>query len=109
MKHKKHPDKAWQGSTTRKVAITLLTYASASAFLWSIGSADAALNAVVPTGGYVLSTLDLSFCKRLSKNDEPHHAFHKKHRKGRHTKCITHKPIWHWHGVQEKRMHMLPH
>jgi len=58
-------DKAWEISFVRRGFIACVTYAIAVWFMWSIGVEDAYLNALVPTGGYVLSTLSLPFLKKL--------------------------------------------
>lgn len=57
-------DKAWETSFVRRGFIACVTYAIAVWFMWSIGVGDAYLNALVPTGGYVLSTLSLPFLKQ---------------------------------------------
>lgn len=57
-------DKAWETSFVRRGFVACVTYAIAAWFMWSIGVEDAYLNALVPTGGYVLSTLSLPFLKR---------------------------------------------
>ncbi len=57
-------DKAWETSFTRRGFIAGVTYLIAFWFMWSIGVNDAYLNALVPTGGYILSTLSLPFLKK---------------------------------------------
>ena len=57
-------DKAWEGSKTRRGIIALITYVVASFFMMRIGVSDPFLNALVPTGGYLLSTLSLSVVKK---------------------------------------------
>lgn len=57
-------DKAWEVSLTRRGFIGVLTYAVASAVLWSIGSERPMLDALIPTAGYLLSTLSIPFLKR---------------------------------------------
>jgi hypothetical protein len=57
-------DKAWETSFVRRGFIALVTYLIAFWFMWSIGVSDSYLNALVPTGGYMLSTLSLPFLKR---------------------------------------------
>ncbi len=57
-------DKAWETSKTRRAIVATITYAVASFFMWRIGVADPLVNALVPTGGYVLSTLSLPVFKR---------------------------------------------
>ena len=58
-------DKAWEVSYFRRVTIVLITYMIAVAFMWSISVPDYFLNALVPTGGYLLSTLALPYAKKL--------------------------------------------
>ena len=58
-------DKAWETSWVRRLLIALFTYIVASIFLWYIGVPNPLLNALVPTGGFVLSTLTISFFKTL--------------------------------------------
>ena len=57
-------DKAWETSKTRRVLIAGVTYVVAVTFMQRIGVADPFINALVPTGGYILSTLSLPFVKR---------------------------------------------
>ncbi len=57
-------DKAWETSFARRGFIASVTYLVAFWFMWSIGVDDAYLNALVPTGGYILSTLSLPFLKK---------------------------------------------
>jgi hypothetical protein len=56
-------DKAWETSLTRRGFIGLITYAVAVLFLWMIDVQRPFLNALVPTGGYALSTLSLPWVK----------------------------------------------
>lgn len=56
-------DKAWETSWTRRGIIASVTYCIAVLFMYRIGVNDPQLNAMVPTGGYLLSTLLLSFVK----------------------------------------------
>lgn len=57
-------EKAWEVSWTRRLFLALLTYATALLFLWFIEAPLPLLSALVPTGGYVLSTLSLPPLKR---------------------------------------------
>ncbi len=63
-------DKAWETSKTRRIFIATITYTIATLFMWRIGVSDPMINALVPTGGYLLSTLSLSVVKSwwLKKN-----------------------------------------
>jgi hypothetical protein len=56
-------DKAWETSWTRRLCIASITYGLAGAWLLTIGAKTPWLNALVPTGGYLLSTLTLPFLK----------------------------------------------
>ncbi len=58
-------DKAWETSLTRRGTIAGMTYLTACVFLWLIGNDNVWLNALVPTGGYLLSTLTLPPLKNL--------------------------------------------
>lgn len=58
-------DKAWETSKTRRLSIAVLTYAIATFFLWSIHNEGFLLNALIPTGGYLLSTLSLPWMKKV--------------------------------------------
>jgi hypothetical protein len=57
-------DKAWETSFTRRAFIAMATYLIASLWLVMIGETSIWLKAAVPTGGYILSTLSLSFIKK---------------------------------------------
>jgi len=58
-------DKAWEGSTTRRVLIVLFTYISIGVYMWAIGVDKPLLNAVIPSVGFTLSTLTLPFFKEI--------------------------------------------
>jgi hypothetical protein len=58
-------EKAWETSWTRRLFIAAITYLTASLFLWLIETPQSFINALVPTGGYLLSTLSLPWIKRL--------------------------------------------
>jgi hypothetical protein len=57
-------DKAWEKSLTRRLSIALLTYITASLFLWLIDVSFPLLSSLVPTGGYLLSTLSMPWIKK---------------------------------------------
>jgi len=61
--HRVELDKAWEVSYTRRAIIAIVTYLVAAAFMKSIGIEAFLLNALVPTGGYLFSTLSLSLVK----------------------------------------------
>lgn len=56
-------NKAWETSFFRKISIIAITYIVASVVMYFIGVQNFLLNALVPTIGYTLSTLSLSFLK----------------------------------------------
>ena len=58
-------DKAWEISKTRRMIIAVITYFTTAIFLKLIGNDGPFLNALVPTGGYLFSTLSLPWVKRL--------------------------------------------
>ena len=57
-------DKAWETSKTRRAIVAAITYVIAYFFMTRIGVQDPLLNALVPTGGYILSTLSLPVFKK---------------------------------------------
>jgi len=57
-------DKAWEVSWTRRLFIAVVTYIVAGIWLVLISDSVPWLKALVPTGGYILSTLSLPFVKR---------------------------------------------
>jgi len=58
-------DKAWELSKTRKSIIAVLTYLVIVAFLFSIDVPSPWANALVPTLGFLVSTLTLGFIKKF--------------------------------------------
>ena len=58
-------DKAWETSLTRKFLIAILTYIVIVLFFFAAGLPDPFINSLVPTTGFVLSTLSLPFFKRI--------------------------------------------
>lgn len=57
-------DKAWETSKTRRSLIAVTTYVVATVWLFVIGNESPYLNALVPCGGYLFSTLSFPFVKR---------------------------------------------
>ncbi len=55
--NKVESDKAWETSWARRLTIGAMTYGVAVAYLLIINNEDPWLNALVPAGGYILSTL----------------------------------------------------
>jgi hypothetical protein len=58
-------DKAWEGSFTRKLLIIFLTYFTIGSYMGLIGVKDPHIQAVIPSLGFTLSTLTLSFAKEV--------------------------------------------
>ena len=58
-------DKAWETLWTRKIAITFLTYIIVMVYLTFLGMERVYLHALVPAGGYFLSTLTLPVFKKI--------------------------------------------
>jgi hypothetical protein len=56
-------DKAWETSWTRKVSVAVLTYIVVSLYLAFVVKIDPWINAIVPTMGFLLSTLTLNYVK----------------------------------------------
>lgn len=56
-------DKAWEVSVLRKLLIAIFTYIIVGIYMWWIGMNDWMLNAIIPTTGFLLSTLTLSIFK----------------------------------------------
>jgi|WetSurMetagenome_2_1015567.scaffolds.fasta_scaffold19196_4 hypothetical protein len=50
-------DKAWETSVSRKAVITVFTYAISVVILLSIGAPAPFLNALIPSFGFLLSTM----------------------------------------------------
>lgn len=58
-------NKAWETSITSRTLLMLLTYMVASISLIAIGNLDPLRNAVIPTLGFLLSTLTLPVIKNF--------------------------------------------
>ncbi len=58
-------DKAWETSWLRRILIAIFTYLSIGLYMWAIKISDPWLNAIVPTVGFLLSTLTLPYLKNL--------------------------------------------
>ena len=58
-------DKAWERSWTRRVSIMILTFIIASIWLYIINESYVLLKAIVPTLGYLLSTLSIPQIKKI--------------------------------------------
>lgn len=58
-------DKGWEVSYTRKILLVLFTYFAIALYLKFIVGIDPWINAIVPSIGFLLSTLTLPYFKRL--------------------------------------------
>lgn len=58
-------DKAWETSLTRKVLIAVFTYLAIALYLKWIVGINPWINAIVPSIGFLLSTLTLPYFKKL--------------------------------------------
>ncbi len=58
-------DKAWETSGPRRVIIAAVTYTIAGVYMGQLGINDPWLSALVPTGGYIFSTLSLGVVKKI--------------------------------------------
>jgi len=58
-------DKAWETSWARRIIITILTYITIVLFFLVAQLPNPFVNSIVPTAGFVLSTMSLPFFKRL--------------------------------------------
>jgi len=56
-------DKAWEGSFTRRLLLIVFTYLAIGLYMSAIKVNDPWLNAIVPSVGFLLSTLTLGFFK----------------------------------------------
>lgn len=58
-------NKAWETSITRKVLIAIFTYLAIALYFQFVIKIDPWINAIVPTVGFLLSTLTMPFFKSL--------------------------------------------
>ena len=58
-------DKAWETSVARKILVAILTYAAVVFFFFFAELPKPFVNAIVPTVGFVLSTLSIPVFKKL--------------------------------------------
>jgi hypothetical protein len=58
-------DKAWETSWTRKILIAIFTYLAISLYLKFIVGINPWINAIVPTVGFLLSTLTLPWFQKV--------------------------------------------
>jgi len=57
-------DKAWETCISRKILISLLTYSAITLFFFYTKLEKPFINAIVPTIGFVLSTLSMPIFKK---------------------------------------------
>ena len=62
-------DKAWETGWFRKITIAVLTYAVIVLFFITAGFSKPFINAIVPTLGFLLSTLSISVLKEYWINN----------------------------------------
>lgn len=60
-------DKAWETSYTRRLLIAVFTYLAIALYLKFIVRIEPWINAIIPSIGFLLSTLTLPFFKNLWK------------------------------------------
>ncbi len=58
-------EKGWETSLTRKLLLSGLTYGITTLVFWKIAVPDPLANALIPTTGYIISTLSIPWAKRL--------------------------------------------
>ena len=58
-------DKAWETSWTRKIVLILFTYLAVGFYLNVIGVSKPWINAIVPSIGFLLSTLTIPWIKNF--------------------------------------------
>lgn len=58
-------DKAWETSWVRRGLVALFTYLAIALYMKFVLGIDPWINAIVPTVGFLLSTLTLSYFKKL--------------------------------------------
>ena len=58
-------DKAWETSLTRKILLAMFTYIIIATYMYFVLHIDPWINAIIPTIGFLLSTLTLPFFKSL--------------------------------------------
>lgn len=58
-------DKAWETSFTRRIILIIFTYLAIGLYLSAIKIENPWLNAIVPSVGFLLSTLTLPYFKNL--------------------------------------------
>jgi hypothetical protein len=58
-------DKKWETSIARRTLIAIFTYLSIGIYMWAIQIDRPFLNAIVPTFGFLLSTITLPWFRKI--------------------------------------------
>ena len=58
-------DKAWETSWTRRIVIVIMTYCTMVLFFFVARLPRPFISSLIPTAGFVLSTLSLTYFKKL--------------------------------------------
>jgi len=58
-------EKGWETSLSRKILLSGLTYGITALVFWKIAVPDPLANALIPTTGYVISTLTIPWAKQI--------------------------------------------
>jgi len=58
-------DKAWETSSIRKVLVALVTYVLITIYMYYLDVNRPLINAIVPTLGFLISTLTIGWAKSL--------------------------------------------
>lgn len=58
-------DKEWERSYLRRALVAIFTYLAISLYMWAVAIDRPFLNAIVPTVGFMLSTLTLPWFKKM--------------------------------------------
>ncbi len=61
-------DKAWETSWTRRMLLAVFTYAAIGLYLQAIDIPRPWVNAIVPTAGFMISTITMPFFKKFWLN-----------------------------------------
>jgi hypothetical protein len=62
-------DKAWETSWSRRFLLAVFTYLAISLYMRAIDVPRPWLNAIVPTAGFMISTLTMPFFKKIWLKD----------------------------------------
>ena len=58
-------DKSWETSTFRKVSVAIITYIFMIIVMYLLWMENVFINALIPTFGYILSTLWMNILKKI--------------------------------------------